>query len=244
MQDSKKFAYFLPNVFTALNMACGYAGVMFAIRGNFYLASMFIFLGAVFDTVDGRVARLTGTESAFGEQFDSLSDLLSFGLAPALIFYHRFLVDTGRIGMIISFVFVLCAALRLARFNANIDSFKSDFFQGLPVPGAAISIVGFVLLSTEFKALFEYRYVGEAYLLFYSFLMISSIPFFSFKSSDWLRAHKRQLLLAICFIIVTLFIWEELIILSWMSLYVLSSLVYYIINRKKLKGIFVSNDEQ
>ena len=116
-----KFAFFLPNTFTAMNIGCGFVAIMFSMQGEFYKACMFIFLGAIFDSVDGRVARLTGTSSSFGEQFDSLSDLISFGMAPAIIFYNRFLIDSGRVGMVIAFLFLLCGALRLARFNANIE---------------------------------------------------------------------------------------------------------------------------
>ena len=106
MSDSKKLAFFLPNAFTALNIGCGFLAIIFASQGLFYRASMVILLGAIFDLVDGRVARLTGTQSSFGEQFDSLSDLVSFGLAPSLIFYFRFLQDQGRLGIICTFIFL------------------------------------------------------------------------------------------------------------------------------------------
>ena len=110
MNDKKtldKFAFFLPNSFTAMNIGCGYLAMMFAIKGSFYNACIMIILGAIFDSVDGRLARMTGTQSSFGEQFDSLSDLISFGIAPAFIFYNRFLVDYGRAGMVVSFLFLL-----------------------------------------------------------------------------------------------------------------------------------------
>src|SRR5687767_3072151 len=102
MPDHKKWAYFLPNVFTALNMGCGFMAIMWAIKGQHYKACMILVLGALFDSVDGRIARLTGTESSFGEQFDSMSDLLSFGIAPSLLFYHRFLDQFGRPGMMLA----------------------------------------------------------------------------------------------------------------------------------------------
>jgi CDP-diacylglycerol--serine O-phosphatidyltransferase len=95
--NDKKLAFFLPNIFTAMNIGCGFVAIMLSMNGEFYKGCMFIFLGAIFDSVDGRVARLTGTSSAFGEQFDSMSDLISFGLAPAIMFYHRFLSDSGRL---------------------------------------------------------------------------------------------------------------------------------------------------
>ena len=154
-----KLAFFLPNSFTALNIGCGFMAIMFSIQGDFYKSCMLIILGAIFDSVDGRVARMTGTQSAFGEQFDSLSDLISFGIAPSIIFYNKFLLDSGRLGMVVSFLFLLCGALRLARFNANIDKVKSDYFQGLPIPGAAAAIIGFVLVSSEFPTYFHNKWI-------------------------------------------------------------------------------------
>ena len=116
--SSKRLAFFLPNIFTGLNMACGFASMVLASRGLHYEAAMILILGAIFDSVDGRVARLTGTSSSFGEQFDSLSDAVSFGVAPAFLIFNKYLSQYGRLGAVISFVYLLCAALRLARFNS------------------------------------------------------------------------------------------------------------------------------
>ena len=145
MKDAKRIAFFLPNTFTALNMACGFSSVLFSFRGEFYYASMILLLGAIFDLVDGRVARLMNAQSTFGEYFDSLSDVVSFGVAPAFIMYNCFFKDFGRIGQVVAFVYLLCGALRLARFNANIEKVSSNFFQGLPIPMAALALVGLVL---------------------------------------------------------------------------------------------------
>lgn len=244
MTDNKKLAFFLPNTFTAMNMACGFGGIMMAMKGNYYLACMLIFLGSIFDSVDGRVARLTGTQSSFGEQFDSMSDLISFGIAPALIFYERFLTDAGRIGMVVAFFYCLCGALRLARFNANIDKVKSDFFQGLPIPGAAIAVLSFILVSIEFPNYFDNRYFTIGYLLFYSVLMISNIPFASFKNSEWVRTHKKAVFFIILMVMCSLFIYEALMIPVIITLYVVISLVYVLLNRKKFSGIFDWKDDQ
>ncbi len=236
--DNRRLAFFLPNIFTALNMGCGFVAMMHAFRGDFYKACMFIVLGAVFDSVDGRVARLTGTQSSFGEQFDSMSDLLSFGVAPAILYYFRFLQDSGRAGMVLAFLFMLCGALRLARFNANIDRVKSDYFQGLPIPGAATAVVGLVLISVNFPEIAALKPVVMAYILFYALLMISSIPFPSFKNSPWLKSHKKQALMLIFLIIGSMFIWEEVMIPAIITVYVLSSLAYVAFNKEKFAGIF------
>lgn len=238
MFDNRRLAFFLPNTFTALNMACGFVAMIYAFRGEFYKASMFIVLGAVFDSVDGRVARMTGTQSSFGEQFDSMSDLVTFGVAPAFLCYFRFLQDSGRAGMVITFFYMLCGALRLARFNANVDRVKSDYFQGLPIPGAATALTSLVMISTNFPQLLELKVIVMLYMFFYAALMISSIPFPSFKNSPWAKTHKRHILMGIFVVIGCLFIWEEVMIPILITGYVLGSLGYVAFNKEKFAGIF------
>ena len=237
-EHNKKWAYFLPNTFTCLNMACGFASVMLSMAGDFYKAALVLILGAIFDSVDGRVARLTGTQSSFGEQFDSMGDLISFGLAPAMLFYHRFLSGYGKVGMVISFIFLLCGALRLARFNATINKISSDYFQGLPIPLGALALVGHVLLSLEFQDIINIPYFPFLYILFYSVLMISNIPFYSFKRSDWVRENKKKVLLLIFLTLALIVIYEELMVVVFVTTYVLSSISYFFLNREKLKGLF------
>lgn len=238
----RRLAYFIPNTFTALNMACGFAAILLSFQGQFYKACMFIVLGAIFDSVDGRVARMTNTQSSFGEQFDSLSDLISFGMSPALVYYFRFLTDTGRPGMIAAFLFVLCGALRLARFNANIDKNKSDYFQGLPIPGAATAVIGLVFISLTFPEV-NLAVLTIPYLLFYAVLMISNIPFPSFKKSEWVSKHKKQVLAIIFALIASLFIYEEVMIPLIITFYVVTSILYYVTHRKKFAGIFDWKEE-
>ncbi len=237
-KKEQKLIFFLPNAFTALIIACGFTAILYSIQSDFYKACMFIVLGAVFDSVDGRVARLTGTQSPFGEQFDSMSDLISFGIAPALIFYNKFLVGAGRVGMVVAFLYLLCGALRLARFNANIDKVKSDYFQGLPIPGAAAAVIGFVLASSEFPAYFHNKYVAIPVLIIFSALMVTNIPFPSFKNSDWVRRNKRFVFFILMLVGSSLFIYEEIMIFIIMCLYIVSSIVYLLTHRQKFKGIF------
>lgn len=237
--SNRKIVYFLPNVFTALNMACGLLSIIFAWQELFYQACMILILGVIFDSVDGRIARLTGTQSPFGEQFDSLSDMVSFGVAPALLMYTRFFFHSGRLGIIVTFIFILCGALRLARFNTNIGkSSHSNFFQGLPVPGAACALIGHTLLSLKIPLLGNWIEVAIGHTLFYALLMISNIPFCSFKDSPWVKAHKRGALAIILILIVLMFTYEEFSIIGLITTYVLSSLVYYFINRRRFHDIF------
>jgi CDP-diacylglycerol--serine O-phosphatidyltransferase len=224
-------------------MACGFAAILHGFHGEFYKACMFIILGAVFDMVDGRVARMTNTESAFGEQFDSMSDLVSFGVSPAIVYYFRFLNDAGRPGMVAAFFFILCGALRLARFNANIDKNKSDYFQGLPIPGGATAVVAMILVSLGFPEIINYKPLTVGYLLFYAILMVSNIPFPSFKKSEWAKKNKKQVLMVIFLILASLFVYEEVMIPVIITLYVVISLLYFLTHRKKFEGIFEWHEE-
>jgi CDP-diacylglycerol--serine O-phosphatidyltransferase len=241
--EQRRWAFFLPNTFTALNMACGFGAILNGFHGEFYKACMFIVLGAIFDSVDGRVARMTNTQSPFGEQFDSMSDLVSFGVSPAIVYYFRFLSDTGRPGMVAAFFFILCGALRLARFNANIDKNKSDYFQGLPIPGGATAVISLVLISIGIPEIINYKPFTIGYLVFYAVLMISNIPFPSFKKSEWVKKNKKQVLMVIFMIIASLFIYEEVMIPVIISFYVIASLIYYLTHRKKFEGIFDWHEE-
>lgn len=240
LNTPRRLAFFLPNTFTALNMACGFFSVILGWRGEFYQASMLLILGAVFDSVDGRVARMTGTQSAFGEQFDSISDVVTFGVAPAFLVYNKFFFDMGRIGLITSFIFLLCGALRLARFNANIDKVSSDFFQGLPIPSGALAIVGLILFTDAYPQakIMENPWIAIVYVLFYAFLMISNIPFNSFKNSPWVKSHKKRVLFIIFMIMILILLAYEIMIGGLILLYVLGSLLYFFKNKGALEEMF------
>jgi CDP-diacylglycerol--serine O-phosphatidyltransferase len=243
MSPAKRFAFFLPNIFTGLNMACGFASMVLASRGMHYEAAMILILGAIFDSVDGRVARLTGTSSSFGEQFDSLSDAVSFGVAPAFLIYNKYLFDYGRLGAVISFFYLLCAALRLARFNANLSKVRSDFFQGLPSPGAALAIIGLILLTDRFPILDDYSVYTMIYTGLYGLLMITTIPFYSFKNSDFVRKHKRTILFFFFVGAALTVIYYRIMFALGMAGYVLISLVYYVAKMKEFGDAFEWSEE-
>jgi len=240
LNTPRRLAFFLPNTFTALNMACGFFSVILGWKGDFYQASMLLVLGAVFDSVDGRVARMTGTQSAFGEQFDSISDVVTFGVAPAFLVYNKFFINMGRLGLITSFIFLLCGALRLARFNANIDKVSSDFFQGLPIPSGALAIVGLILFTGEYPELgiMDHPWIAIIYVLFYAFLMISNIPFNSFKNSPWVKSHKKRVLFIIFTVLILILAFHEIMIGGLILLYVLGSLLYFFKNKGALEDMF------
>lgn len=238
LNTPRRLAFFLPNTFTALNMACGFFSIILGWKGDFYPAALLLVLGAIFDSVDGRVARMTHTQSAFGEQFDSISDVVTFGVAPAFLVYNKFFVDLGRIGLVTSFVFLLCGALRLARFNANIEKVSSDFFQGLPIPSGALALVGLTLFSIEYPEVSAVKPLLIVYVLFFSFLMISNIPFNSFKNSEWVRLHKKRVLFIIFLLMILTLIKEQIMIGLIINVYVFASLLYFIKNKGALQDMF------
>ena len=149
VRKRRKGIYILPNLFTLAALFGGFYAIVMAIDGRFDQAAVGVFCAMVLDSLDGRVARMTNTQSAFGEQMDSLSDMVSFGAAPALISYVWALKDVGRWGWLASFVYCACAALRLARFNVNTAVVDKRYFQGLPSPAAAALVAGFIWLCTD-----------------------------------------------------------------------------------------------
>jgi CDP-diacylglycerol--serine O-phosphatidyltransferase len=185
MSVRRRGIYLLPNAFTTAALFSGFFAIVQAMNQNFEWAAIAIFLAMVLDGMDGRVARLTNTQSAFGEQYDSLSDMTSFGVAPALVVYEWVLRDLGRWGWAGAFVYCAGAAMRLARFNANIGVVDKRFFQGLPSPAAAALVAGFVWLAVDNR--FPIR---DAWLPWATFgitvyaglTMVSSAPFYSGKS--------------------------------------------------------------
>jgi CDP-diacylglycerol--serine O-phosphatidyltransferase len=179
--------YLLPNAFTTAALFCGFFAVVQAMNLRFEAAAIAIFAAMVLDGMDGRVARMTHTQSAFGEQYDSLSDMVSFGVAPALVVYEWVLRDLGRWGWLAAFVYCAGAALRLARFNTNIGSVDKRFFQGLPSPAAAALIAGFVWLAIDNRMpvrLLWLPWVAFALTVYAGVTMVSNAPFYSGKALD------------------------------------------------------------
>jgi CDP-diacylglycerol--serine O-phosphatidyltransferase len=185
MSVRRRGIYLLPNLFTTAALFSGFFAIVQAMNENFEWAAIAIFIAMVLDGMDGRVARLTNTQSAFGEQYDSLSDMTSFGVAPALVVYEWVLRDLGRWGWAGAFVYCAGAALRLARFNANIGVVDKRFFQGLPSPAAAALVAGFVWLAVDNR--FPIRdvwlpWATFAITVYAGLTMVSSAPFYSGKS--------------------------------------------------------------
>ena len=184
-----KAIYLLPNLLTTAGLFCGFFAIIAATQGKFEMAAMSVFLAMVFDGLDGRVARLTNTQSAFGVQYDSLSDVIAFGVAPAIVVYLWALSGIeGRWGWIGAFIYVAGAALRLARFNVQVDTTDKNFFVGLASPAAAALVMGMVWVGEE-GGLIAAHIAGWAWVVTVSagLLMVSSLPYFSFKGFDLRR---------------------------------------------------------
>lgn len=182
--------YLLPNLFTTAALFSGFYAVVSSMQGKFEVAAIAIFVAMVLDGMDGRVARLTNTQSKFGAEYDSLSDMVSFGMAPALVMFNWALVDLGKFGWTCAFIYVACAALRLARFNTQIDTADKNFFSGLASPAAAALVAGVVWVCQDVgwvgDALpFELAVMSGLLTAIAGFLMILNVPYSSFKSLDF-----------------------------------------------------------
>jgi CDP-diacylglycerol--serine O-phosphatidyltransferase len=204
-----KKIYILPNLFTTANMFCGFYCIIAAIRGEYLNASWAILGAMIFDSMDGRIARLTRATSAFGVEYDSLSDLLSFGVAPSILAFQWCLQPFNRLGWLAAFLYVVCAALRLARFNVLVHQIPKSYFQGIPSPLAACTLATAVIFYTEM----ELKVPKEGYMLglilVLASLMISTIRFPSFKEMKVSKENSFGLLAVVVLTLVLIAIKPE-----------------------------------
>jgi len=247
----RKGIYILPNLFTVAALFGGFYGIVMAMGGRFENAAIGIFAAMVLDSLDGRVARMTNTQSAFGEQMDSLSDMVSFGAAPALVVYVWALSGLGKLGWIAAFVYCACAALRLARFNTNIGVVDKRYFQGLPSPAAAALVVGFVWVMDDAgikgAARIDWLAWGAFALTLYAGLtMVTNVPFYSFKDVSLKRSVPFIVIVAIALGIALITIHPPLVLFALFCGYGLSGYVVYAYRKTKGRPVSViatSTDE-
>ncbi|NMM36706.1 MAG: CDP-diacylglycerol--serine O-phosphatidyltransferase [Glaciimonas sp.] len=181
--------YLLPNAVTTAALFCGFYAIVMAMNLKFDYASIAIFVAMVLDSLDGRIARLTHTQSEFGAQYDSLSDMVSFGAAPALVVYEWSLRGMGKLGWLAAFVYCAGAALRLARFNTNITVVDKRYFQGLPSPAAAALVAGFVWLMDDLYLVGAvYTWLAWFITLSAGLTMVTNVPFYSFKDINYRKS--------------------------------------------------------
>ena len=214
-------AYLLPNLFTAASIFTGILSIISALNQDFSKAAWLIFLSLVFDGLDGRVARLTNTCSHFGVEFDSLADIVAFGVAPALLMYLFVGEQFGRFGIVASALFVIFGAVRLARFNISTSHSEPSVFIGIPIPTAAVFISLLVLLFEKYTLQGHYGIVLLLSSFLLSFLMVSNIRYPSFKKIDTSIKNRRKLFIAILFIALVLFIYPIEGFMLFFVLYIL-----------------------
>jgi len=251
----RKGIYILPNLFTLGALFGGFYSVVMAMNARFDLAALGVFAAMILDSLDGRVARMTNTQSAFGEQMDSLSDMVSFGAAPALIAYEWSLKGLGRWGWIAAFVYCACTALRLARFNVNTAVIDKRWFQGLPSPAAAALVAGFIWLMTDWGkrggevlslSWNQITWVTFAFTLYAGLSMVTNAPFYSFKDVQMKKSVPFAVIVLIALGIAVINIHPPTVLFGLFVAYGLSGYVVY--GWRKAKGqqtsvISVSTDE-
>ncbi len=224
----KKFRrgiYILPSTFTIGNIFCGFYSIIASFKGDFYTAALLIGIAFVLDSLDGRIARLTHSCSAFGLEFDSLADIISFGVAPSVLIFSWAFISLGRVGWLTSLIFIICGAMRLARFNIQKSPVDTRYFVGLPIPATAFFLATLVFyypqrIENQIASIFIMALV---YLV--SFLMISKLRYRSFKDIDF-RKRKSYFII----IIIALFFWlvlinPQVVLLALSSSFVLSGIL-------------------
>jgi CDP-diacylglycerol--serine O-phosphatidyltransferase len=243
----RKGIYILPNLFTLAALFGGFYAIVMAMNDRFELAAIGVFCAMVLDSLDGRVARMTHTQSAFGEQMDSLSDMVSFGAAPALIVYEWALRGLGKPGWIAAFVYCAGAALRLARFNTNIGVVDKRFFQGLPSPAAAAVVVGFIWLMDDFgfrdvsaePGLRWLAWTAFGFTLYAGLTMVTNVPFYSFKDVSFKRSVPFIVIVAIALAIAIINLHPPLVLFSLFVFYGLSGYAVYVWKRRTGRPVSV-----
>lgn len=234
--------YLLPNLFTTAGLFAGFYAIVAAMAGRFDAAAIAIFVAMVMDGIDGRVARLTNTQSDFGMEYDSLSDLVGFGLAPALVMYAwslQYLADLGpawgRVGWLVAFIYTACAALRLARFNTKVASADKHFFQGLPSPSAAAVLAGFVWVCVEWEwGGHELRFTAAVLTIAMGLLMVSNVRYYSFKEFDFKKRVPYVALLLIVLLLVITNLNPPAVLFLGFSAYVIFGIVHTLRRRKSV----------
>jgi len=246
----KTGAVVLPSIFTIANMAFGFFAILSASEGNYVLAAWFIVMSYVMDMLDGRIARLVHGESSFGVEIDSLSDWISFGIAPAYLIYKFVLKDYGFWGYPVAFLYVLCGALRLARYNvkSHFGGSDKDYFQGLPIPGAAGILISFVLAYSMLEgesgmrsikivmAQMPFVYAAIPFIMIaLALLMVSTAPYAAFKG-DMLKPNSIKGILVITAVLSMIIAYPQDSLFLFFSLYAVSGVIAGIY--KALRGLF------
>ncbi|RUO31298.1 CDP-diacylglycerol--serine O-phosphatidyltransferase [Aliidiomarina soli] len=247
-QDSashkRRGIYLLPNLLTTAGLFSGFFAIVSSMNGQFEMAAIAIFIAMVFDGLDGRVARMTHTESDFGAEYDSMADIVSFGMAPALVAYNWALADLGKLGWLAAFIFVAGGALRLARFNTMLGVSDKRYFQGLAIPSAAAIVSGMVWVGAKYEI--DPENVSLLVALFTiacGLLMVSNFRYHSFKDVDWRGKVNFLVILMVVLVFVVVATEPALVLFVLFTAYAISGPVLTIKNVHKLKLEHVLGDQ-
>jgi CDP-diacylglycerol--serine O-phosphatidyltransferase len=224
--------YLLPNIFTTLNLFAGFYAIVQGMNHEFEKAAIAIFVAMVLDSIDGRVARLTRTQSAFGAQYDSLADMVSFGAAPALVMYEWALRDMGRAGWVAAFVYCVGAALRLARFNTQLSVADKRWFTGLPSPAAAAVVAGMIWVFNDYQVRGgDVKWIAAAVTVYAGITMVSNVKFYSGKDINLRRAVPFWVVLVLVLVLLTITIEPSHVLWGVMLAYGFSGYVMWLVQR-------------
>jgi len=244
VKKRRRGIYLLPNLITTAALFAGFYGIIAGTQGKFELASVAIFIAMILDALDGRVARMTNTQTEFGAEYDSLSDMGSFGLAPALVMYEwslSSLVDVsftmGKLGWLAAFLYVASGALRLARFNTKASNTDKRYFQGLPSPAAAGVVVGFVwaCFDNNIKG-DDVAFIALAIIVFAGLMMVSNVSYYSFKDIDFHNKVPFMAMLIVLMIFVFAAIDPPIALFGCFMIYALSGPIISLLRRFKKRG--------
>ncbi|MFZ5502129.1 MAG: CDP-diacylglycerol--serine O-phosphatidyltransferase [Pseudomonadota bacterium] len=226
--------YLLPNLFTTGALFAGFYAIVQAMNGHFEHAAVAIFIAMVLDGLDGRVARLTHTQSEFGAEYDSLSDMVSFGVAPALVMYEWALRSLGKFGWFAAFIYCTATALRLARFNTNIDVVDKRYFQGLPSPAAAALVAGFIWVMHDYEFSGKsMQWYAAALTVFAGISMVSSLPFYSFKDLNMRKSVPFVVIFLVALFFLFIFSYPPGVLFALFLIYALSGYAMWLWRRNK-----------
>lgn len=230
-ESIKRGIYILPNLVTTGSLFAGFYSLVSTLNGNYSAAAIWIFVSAVFDGLDGKVARMTGTTSKFGVEYDSLADLVAFGVTPALMVYAWALKPFGRVGWLAAFLFLACGALRLARFNVQVNTVESKRFVGLPIPAAASMVAATVLLFQHFGWPSSFKRLAIMTLIYVlAFLMVSNFRYYSFKDPALIKRQPFGFLLLAVVLLIVVAAEPVVMTFSIMLCYVISGPLDFVIS--------------
>ncbi len=228
--NKSQLIYIIPNLFTAASAFTGVISILSSVKGDFEKAAIFILISLVFDGLDGRVARLTKTTSKFGAEFDSLADIVAFGVAPAMLFYYSVGIHYGKVGSLLTAMFVVFGAIRLARFNIMVGVSEPSVFIGVPIPTAAVVLAMWIMMHEKYLFFRDFDFLIILGIAVLSFLMVSNIRYPSFKKIDLEKQNILKVLIYLIMVFSITYIYPVESITIIITIYLFYGLIRAIYN--------------